>query len=383
MPIPVTAENLAMLLETQNPEGLEDLEAAIANVEDELITENLEELSKPDKNIVDVKEWLRRELNAWALRYDKQADEAQGEINAHTRERPENLTELTVEQADAAYRDAVGDLRQAEGEWDQRQKREAEREKIQGTLGERPDIAAAEELVKRAEGTYQDISETIMELEKKLAHARSDATSAKVALDGARTGLQIIKGKATKWDEGQAILNTEIVGATAKDVERLAAEAETAKQQRLEAFASDEYRKSVLAQQRAVDARDGALKYSVIYRNLAQGLTTALSAVLASAGVPGVSVNEKGFLCATKRNGDVETFQSLNYARRAEVAIDAWAAGRDLDGAIIAIPLDVYTEFDPATEKAIGEKWIEHNIHAVVAVPADGKLRVEHQEDSK
>lgn len=355
--------------------------AALVNHDEEvvdgIIAEHAKEMERT--GIIEAKEWLRGTLNEQGLKLEKEADQLAGEIRATQKPQPAQLSKLSVADAQEQYESAVATRQQYAGEAAQRKRHEAKQEEIRATLGERPDPKEFETAIVGLRGRHAALIQRDRELTQQLEAVRAEIKSVGDTMANADDMLQRTRQAANEWDRRKEILDTDVEGASDEDVVWADDKVTSARAALESARATEEFNHASAVTESARQRHAEVTKRAAKFRALAKGTTAALAKLLEQASVPGISVNERGYLCLTKDNDEVESFLDVNYAARARAACKAWARGGSLSGRIIAFPADVYEKLDANARKEIGDVWNEFGVHACVEVPvADAELEVVH-----
>src|SRR6185503_16002996 len=166
--------------------------------------------------------YLKREVHGVA------ADTAQGKMDGAQAEKPEVLSEISSGEAKLKYDAAVRDHDRKSGEWDQRQKRAAERDEIEETLGERPDPDSALIGAQSAQNEYEACITMVADAEARVLQMKENLARADIARRKMQAIFETTRKMAESWDRRKAILDSEITGADADAVETARTAAETA-----------------------------------------------------------------------------------------------------------------------------------------------------------
>ncbi len=265
-------------------------------------------------------------LNKRKRELEQAADEAHGRwMVVVPKSKPEALVDVSIQEAQARYDDAVGDYRQAQGEASQRAEREAEREEIRRTLGERPDTEATEMQAHEARLRYEVALSTVHRLRQELAVAETLLGTETGNLTRAANIHHEAEELAEMWDRRKAILDSEITGPTETDVEQAAARVESARGELEAARATAMYQENLAASESAREQRERLRKLASRYEQLAKGVPARLGGLLKSAGIPGLTV-EDGVLHVIHEGGELEPFARLSAGQRTRIAMPLFIA---------------------------------------------------------
>jgi len=297
--------------------------------------------------------------------YRDEAANAQARYQVAHPEKPEKLSDVSLLDADAEYRNAVGDHRQVQGEASQRAQLERQRAEIEQTLGDRPDVFAADALVEGAQEGYDEVAAEIMELEKRLSAARQKAISAKVTLDQFKKDATEARRAAESWDRRQAILETPITGATAADVLKAANRVDLAKSALDLARETTEYRKKLEVAQAAREERDRATARESEIEKLADGVPARLGAQFNSLGIPDARVNN-GVLEVKNEKGKWEPFHRRSKGQQWRWALPIYV--KHNPGAMVALLKEAWNELDLESKGEIHKAFVEAAVIGVVEV---------------
>jgi hypothetical protein len=295
-------------------------------------------------------------------RFEQKGDEWQGKCEVTA---PKAVSEFTVEEAEQAYREAIGDEREKKGSAKQRAEREAERAEIEATLGERPDPEKAEQKLVDCQGRYDELAVQIMELEKQLAHARANATSAKISLDEAKKGFSETTKAAEQWDRRKAILDSEITGATEDDLARAAFRVSEAFDEVETARRAAEYQKQLQIAEEARRERDEARNRERQVAQLAENIPQRLGALFEEAGIPNARVSD-GVL-EIKKDGKWRPFQTyLSAGSKWRWALPIWAQ-HNPEGMLV-LNKESWAELEEESKLEVAEIMREAGVIAFVEV---------------
>jgi len=297
--------------------------------------------------------------------YRDKAANAEARYTVANPQKPVQLSELSLDEAEEEYRNAVGDHRQVQGEASQRAQRERERAEIEQTLGDRPDVFEADALVEVAEEEHGLITAEILELEKKLSAARAKATSTKVVLDQRRKDATEARRAAESWDRRNAILETPIVGATMAEVEKAAGRVTIAKSALELARETAEYRKKLEVAEAAELERKTFAAREADIKKLANDLPARLAEQFNRLGIPGARVNE-GVLEVKNEKGKWEPFHRRSVGQQWDWILPIHAAHNA--GGTMALPKAVLAELQREWVISNHETFLKHGIRAIVEV---------------
>lgn len=315
----------------------------------------------------------RRRIHEIKRKWESRADEAQGRINAVRIEKPEQLTDVSVESAQNAYDAAVRIHDRRSGEWSQREEREAEREEIRRTLGVKPSVKDAEKRFRAAEDDHQELSETIMDLEKQLAQARQKAITAKLELENARRHVTQTTTDAAEWDKRKQILDSEITGGSEDAVEKALRDVQEAREALSVARSSAEYREACQLTEEATEERELSIKSATKYEKLATSVTSRLSLLLEKAGIDSLTVEDSRLMYLHKDTGELEPFTDLSFGQRTDAVIDLLARQK-VPHDILVLPWQFYSALQPEAREDVGKRFEERGICAITEVPDDSEV---------
>jgi len=294
--------------------------------------------------------------------FEQQGDTWQGKCEMTA---PKAESDLSVEEAEQAYREAIGDERELKGSAQQRAERETEREEIEQTLGERPDLDVLQEASDEANEKLRKVSAEIIDLEKHLAVLKShqevcgrEAVRAANALtEGGKTAAQ--------WDRRKAILDTEVTGATQDDLNKAAFRVLQAKDDVEEARRAEEYQRQLKITEEARRERDNARNRERQVGQLAENIPQRLGALFEEAGIPNARVSD-GVL-EIKKDGKWRPFQTyLSAGSKWRWALPIWA--RNNPEGMLVLNKESWAELETESKLEVAEIFREAGVIAFVEV---------------
>jgi hypothetical protein len=333
-------------------------------------------------DLVTAADRVRRTVHKFKQEFELEAARADGEIKAHQAPKPARLESKPVAEAEKSYRESERQLATIEGEARQRERQEKEREEIRQTLGERPDVSGAHNKAALCLTHCEAIKGQIAELEKSLAVAQAALQTEEGNYRSLLADEESAKATAASWDRRKAILDSEIEGATTKDVEfcqkRVAAARETLEAAR----ATEAYNQALIAQGDATKRKESALNEAERLEKLAVGVPGRLGAVLQGLGLPGITIHEAGKgrerydeLCVVHESGEIEPAWRLSYGERCKLGLDLLISQNN--NSVVPISWEFWNSLSPAKQKETAQLLIERGLQGVTERPADTPLAVE------
>jgi len=295
--------------------------------------------------------------------YRAKADNAQARYQVAKPEKPERLSKLSLDEADAEYRRVVGDHREAQGSWQQRQEREKERAGI--TLGDRPDPKAARADFEDANEVLRIASHKVIELEKQLALAKAEQHTRTEAAVRAANDLKNVEIAAEQWDRNAAILESEITGASAADVQDKAQKVIEAKAALELARSTDDYHKRLEIADVARKERDAATARESEVERLAAGIPARLGEQFNLLGIPGARVND-GVLEVQNEKGKWEPFYRRSKGQQWDWVLPIDAAQNP--GGLVALPKEAWFELEDERKAEVARAFVKHQRIGIVEV---------------
>lgn len=322
---------------------------------------------------------------------EKRAAEAHGQWQAaRPASKPETLPDVTVHEAQIQYDRAVGDYRQIQGEASQRAQREDEREEIRASLGERPDIASALEKhryaaedVKIAEDEIALVEGEIRKWQERLIAAKHNLADKLNAQAFAVERLGEAKAAEVQWDRRKAILDSEITGATATDVENAARSVESARATLEAARATEEYQRRLKASEEARQTRERYTELAARYEMLAKGVPARLGGLLAKAGIKSGEISltvEDGVLQVIRPDGTQESYHRLSAGQRTRIAMPLFIERNP--NKIVAFDERFWNSLEAESKEEVAQILAENGVIGLTEVPTarGDELKVEHFE---
>lgn len=361
-------------------------------------TEAVMELAPDDllhRDIVSVADLVRRTMHNTKRHFEQTALRAAGEAAGAKVETPAVVSRVSVADAQAASDESLMNLQRLTGEASQRAAREQERAEIEATLGERPDVVLAQggfdnavAGLKEAQSARDEIGRNFARLQEDLLFEKARFAAADVAVsqmedrrNDAALGIQTQERLAGQWDQRRAILDSEITGATAADVEA----AKTTVLERRTALElarqSEAYRHSLEAVADARKRQQAAENKAAHFEKIALTVTSRLGEVLASTGVQGLTVDD-GTLSVLRPDGTIEAFSRLSFGQRTRIAADL-IAKRAPEGTILPLADKFWHGLDDANKGEFHQIFAERGISVITESADVGELRVRAFEAAK
>lgn len=325
-------------------------------------------------DVVNVADLVRRKIHEHKRHFNEEEIRLRAEATAANPEKPARYTETSSDVAKNAHEQAVRKHERLSGESTSRKTHERERAQIRETIGTRPDVEAANADFEKIEQLYAEASGVAASLRIQLATAEANETATKAALDESQKQLASANIAADSYDKRQAILDTEITGATDADVEKAKVEMEAADRALEDARASDAYRADLATRDAAEKAAEEAKVLSEHFEDIALNVTARLGIVLADSGLKNLTVND-GELCVIE-NGKLEAFTRLSFGERTRIGAELLAK-RSNPGAVVNLDPEFWAGLSPTNKKEAAEIFAEKGLFVLSEEPADGDLRVE------
>lgn len=315
---------------------------------------------------------IARAANAEALALEKEAAKHQGEVDVYVREINSKVIPMSVfplDVATARCNEAKAKAAIAESQAKAREELVRQQNQIKATIGERPDVRAA--LADRDQKV-----QAVKDLQLQLALAKH-------ALEAAIAKVAHAQKTAMEWDAQSEILRRPIEGPTLKQAEELKQLAVVAEKDLENARAAAEFREK---QQRMADAKqasDAALGRAEHYRKMAKRVPYALGRLLERAGIPGLSIDEKGILCVQAEDGSMKPFADrLSFGQRVRLALDLSLQAHKQRAGSMPCTLQLEPEFWLALDAAHRAEVVAQakalGVYVLTEEPAEGELRVEN-----
>lgn len=362
--LPVTDEAIATLVQN-NTEAMDYLDEH----------EGLDSLR--DRDIVAATDKVRRLIHEMKRQYEDAAQQAQGEMIASQPEKPAVLVEIGISDAQQDYDKALRTLERLEGECSQRTARERERAEIQATLGERPDVRAAEAVADGARLKCETAQAEIQKLKQRLAAAQERWNGLDAERKRANDAAIEADHAAERWDRRKAILDSDLSGATAEDVERAQRAVAEAKASLEQARESAAYRERVAKYQEASHRSGEASRKATDAERLALNVTGQLGKLLAQSGIENATV-EDGALMYIHDDGTLEPFARLSFGEKLSFGLGPFTQ-KNADR-ILALPFNFWLALNEAKQQEAVSLIVERGIRVITEVPGAGELRVQKVE---
>ena len=284
--------------------------------------------------------------------------------------------EMTVDEARAGLVTASRVYERAEAQCEAREALERTQAEIRATLGERPDVDAAVEIVRLAELALTSSDEAVRAIEQQLATARAEAVARKRDVESAIRQHSGIVGAARQWDESQAILARTPEGPTRAELAGIRdANIGYAEMLLSDADLSAQYRDAIAEHDSAEERSRRAANESERLRGIAAGLTARLGTILAEAGARGLTV-VGGRLAALVHGKALDFERRLSDGQRVRAALDV--AAERFGGQVVPLSGTYWTSLDPESQQEFAALARERGLYVLTEQPASGSLRVEH-----
>lgn len=293
------------------------------------------------------------------------------------------LTATLPAEADARERELS--RRHAEADYQMRQRAEMERRQaeVRVSLGVRPDPSAFDTAEEQArarleerEGRAEALRRQIRDLEETLREATSLVTAARGELRAVQDSRKAEADRLQTWTRQAAILDEPLTGALPSDVQRLAEDLASARQETARARASDRYRKARATAAEARQRQDDAARRAEDLEGLATSVGTRLGELLSGTAAHGLTV-VNGRLCAVDEAGAVHDFE-LRRSNGQRIRAALKVALRAYPGGIVPLEDRHWLALDPDAREELAAIAKELGLVVLTEEPGRGELRVEH-----
>ncbi len=308
--------------------------------------------------------------------YREKADRAHSKWEVAKPEKPAQLSELSLEEADEKYRVAVGDHRQAQGSFEQRREMVLLQAEIRQNLGERPDVDSAVSLHDEAIEGLDLARQRVVQLEKQLAVAKAQEESHKGVAARCAADMEAAKADAATWDRNKAKLDEPVTGATEDVVRAHAAKVEQARAALDLARSTAEYRTKLEVAEAARKERDEAQNREAEVSELADGVPARLGEQFNRLGIEGARVNE-GVLEVKNEKGKFEPYWRRSAGQQWRWVLPIFLQSHP--GGIVAHSKEAWNELEEENKLEVAQVHVDFGCIGVVEVTTKrgDPLRVE------
>jgi len=339
----------------------------------------------PGADLTVAAEVLRRHLHEVARGWEAEAEEHEGRAKAadervaaalETLGGEDGLVTVLPDEAQAALVEASAGYFRHEADALARADTEKRQAEIRESLGERPDVEAAERLRSDARSAVADAHERVTELEAQLAQARQEHAIAVANHEAIEDRHRDAIDAARRWDEQRALLDREVTGPAMDELPALREQTIGAAEMQLEAArASAEYRAGKSARDDACEAAAKATQEAQRLRGIAANLPARLGDLLADAGATGLTVSG-GRLHAIVDGMPVDFERRLSEGQKVRAAVEV--AARVYRGRVVPLAGEFWSSLDPEHRAEFARLAVEHGLFVITEEPATGDLRVDH-----
>lgn len=256
-----------------------------------------------------------------------------------------------------------------------REELEVRQAAVRESLGERPDVVAADEIVVAQASICASLNQQMAEIREALARENE-------LLKQAQAQARSVVAAATDWDRRLEILDQPLTGATreqAADVEQRVTVA-----QQVAARAREAARQQALVTQieESTSEAKALEKEGAIYRSAAQGVQARLGDLLAEAGMGGFSIvdGELHYHGKTRLEGQ-DRFERLSFGQRTRAALGLALVSIQRRGfelpPLLTLDAAFWGALDPERRQELVTISTEAGVTILTEQPDAGELRVE------